>query len=991
MAIHTFDYAFQKDVYVIINGFYEEQIKIPPSKTYWTAGKFVADAHAKYTNLPNSYIDYIPEIDCVIDKSYHICSSEGVSVIGQLYDWLKTHTGFNGTSYPEGISEDAIPFVLDLNRYYNNSIERNIVRRKEIVVSTNPANSNFEIKLPFYERSRLLFIKGNSIEETLESASYSNQPFTNYSLQTLRNEFKINKNSYINNRPKDGTFDYFQIQNDKYVFTDAVSLGLGGHFYKSKNKGIDFYLLPSVYTPPYKEEINQNTISEIIGLIYTDTFVYILHGQNNYIKLIQIYQRIPNFQDYIEIQGVKYYKNFDLTNGEFEYIGTIVCPSPNGAIGLSVKYIYPYYIYVEFHDHLFGTDYNEDLIKKYFNTRDDYESSYLRTSLNIRGLTNRHSFALNDRSNVVKIKYPMANNQNQIMVDLSNNIKIYLNSFYSYVYYVGSPVYSREQLIISGDKFTSILYDSNLYISPNLGFIEQYSPYSVGNILSFENTIKKRVFSKWEPLNLNSPQTILNEDLDYVNNNDTTDIPSQTKLPVYRFVFKIKWNLQYSNMPFSFRVSTIPVPFYSAEVTQPGLVLPGWLRTPAKIVIPPHKIVRVSITRGSVFDEHATAVIWNENGEYDILKNLVEYNVLICADYTKEYLLTNKQILTFQNNISAQELGVPQNCIVLFRGYSDGETPLSYQVLKASGGGLSRQENITLNIHSLFYKIKQAVPLVAESFNSYTHVQAIKDIFYRCGFNVDTDLIVDETHEDADMVLMPPIPQFNSGWTLEPPNNYGDFIRKICNEFSGWWLYYRHLNGKFYYHPRNFLVYPSEPKTSLIIHKKASDFANDYIANPDWSLLATDIEVKVQRPIATQIVLYGGTVYPFVKTDYVAINRKAVEDIKYEFYVGRNKTVFVYSPITEPKTLELILRNLSYRMLIGHKIANVKFYGWMGLGTYNICYLHGLGDAGSYGIVKSSSVDYDGNTKYIQGDAEIELVNYVANDGREYAIFWDDL
>jgi hypothetical protein len=441
------------------------------------------------------------------------------------------------------------------------------------------------------------------------------------------------------------------------------------------------------------------------------------------------------------------------------------------------------------------------------------------------------------------------------------------------------------------------------------------------------------VLSKWEPLSLNTPQTILNEDIDYINNNDELDLPSQTKLPVYRFVFQANWNINYGTVIPALRVSTVPVPFYSAEATQPGLILPGYLRVPSKIVIPPNKILRISVTRGSVFDEHANITIWNEDGEYDILKRLVEYNVLICADYTKEYNITNNPNLVFQNNISATELGIPNNCIVVFRGFSDAETPVSYQILKAEGGGLPKQENITLNVHGMFYKVKQAVPLIAESFNSYTHVQAIKDIMLRCGLNPDQDLIADETHPDADMVLLPPVPQFNAGWTLEPPNNYGDFVRKICNEFSGWWFYYRHLNGKFYYHPRDFLVHPRSDTTVLVFHKHADNFFQSYINNPEFSLLANDIEVKVQRPIATQIVLYGGTVYPLVKSDYVAVNRRAVEDINYEFYLGRNKTVFVYSPITEPNTLELILRNLSYRMLIGHKIANIRFYGWLGTGT----------------------------------------------------------
>ncbi|MCS6954802.1 MAG: hypothetical protein NZM44_00385, partial [Candidatus Calescibacterium sp.] len=104
--MYTLEHAFQKDAYVIINGFKEEQIRIPPLHSYWTAGNFVADAHTKYTNLPNNYTEYIPDIDCAIDKGLHLCSSESVNLLGQFYDFLKSR-GYNGTTYPSDIPEEA--------------------------------------------------------------------------------------------------------------------------------------------------------------------------------------------------------------------------------------------------------------------------------------------------------------------------------------------------------------------------------------------------------------------------------------------------------------------------------------------------------------------------------------------------------------------------------------------------------------------------------------------------------------------------------------------------------------------------------------------------------------------------------------------------------------------------------------------------------------------------------------------------------------------
>ena len=275
------------------------------------------------------------------------------------------------------------------------------------------------------------------------------------------------------------------------------------------------------------------------------------------------------------------------------------------------------------------------------------------------------------------------------------------------------------------------------------------------------------------------------------------------------------------------------------------------------------------------------------------------------------------------------------------------------------------------------------VPIVAESFNSYTHVDAIRDILYRGGVNVDEDFIYDSESPDADVILMPPIPTYNTGYVIEPPNTYGDFIRKIVNEFSGWWFFYRHINGKFYYIDKRFMIDESDYYNITYFYSSYKSFHDNYFIRPSRVVFYDEADVKIIRPVATQIILYGGSTYPLNKTDYVAVNRRAVEDINYEFYIGRNIPVWVYSPITQDRVLKMILRNLSYRMLIGHKIARLRFYGIFGTGMFQKCFIEGLG----YGIIKNASTDYSGSTKILQSDAEIELVNYVDEAGRKYAIF----
>jgi len=81
----------------------------------------------------------------------------------------------------------------------------------------------------------------------------------------------------------------------------------------------------------------------------------------------------------------------------------------------------------------------------------------------------------------------------------------------------------------------------------------------------------------------------------------------------------------------------------------------------------------------------------------------------------------------------------------------------------------------------------------------------------------------------------------------------------------------------------------------------------------------TDADLSIIRPIGTMVVLYGGTTIPGQYATHISVNRRAVEDPNYEFFIGRNIPVVTYSPVHQIKVLENILRNLSYRILLGNK------------------------------------------------------------------------
>lgn len=989
----TFEHSFQKDVYIIINGYRENFFRIQPSKTTWSAGNFVSDSASIYTNIPSEYTTYIPSIDCAIDRGLDLSSSDGTNILGQFYDFLKSR-GWNGTNYPSGIPPYAIPFMRELNLFSN------YIKKKELTVSgytqnTNPNSTVFDIIIPFYISERSLFYHQGLVKETSRSRDYSSLGFFRESKSELSDSsnIKVLADDYVNNKPKDGTIDYWiQIGNIYMLNYDQLTVQRAGVFGKEPDTGISLFLIPYQYVPPYKGNWTDQNVAELIGIIKTEAFLYIIYGYRNYIKFVQAYQkRPPNFNEFIFYKGEKRYKISsvsELADSAYTFIGTFVCPYQEGAIGISIKYIYPSYVYCEFHNKIMGNNYSENVHQRFLK---DLPASWAGAtqygsyrSVNVQPGTKRYSFNIEGAPNAFRLPYPYAWSSGLLLVDPSTEVRLYLNAFNTYAFTIMKPAYSVPQRIISGDKFTAILYDRNAVLVGDFGGINEISMHS--SSLSIQTSVLKRNVNKWQPADINTPNILVNELTDYQVNNDVIGLPDTTKLPVYRFSIVINSTLDYSQIAQYLRMFTVPVPFYKAEISQSGIFFPGYIRTPQKVVIPPEKILSISITRGSVFDEHAVVSIWNENGEYNFLKNLTEYNVLITADYTKDYAISNDSNLVFINNIPAEELGISPNSVVLFRGISDYENPVSYKIQRLGTGNITSQEIITLNIQGVFHKVKQMVPIVAESFNAFTHVDAIKEILFRAGFNVDVDFIYDTQSPDGDVILMPPVPTYNTGYLIEPPNNYGEFVRKIVNEFSGWWFYYRHINGKFYYTDRYFRIPTENPNEISYFYSKYNDFINNYYIKPSRVLFVYDADVRVIKPVATQILLYGGSVYPQTKTDYVAVNRRAVEDPNYEFYIGRNIPVFVFSPLTQDRALRMILKNLSYRMLIGHKIANIKFFGAFGTGTFGYCWIDGLG----YGIIKNASTDY-GSDKILRGEAEVELVNYTDRLGRQYAIFWDEL
>jgi hypothetical protein len=84
--------------------------------------------------------------------------------------------------------------------------------------------------------------------------------------------------------------------------------------------------------------------------------------------------------------------------------------------------------------------------------------------------------------------------------------------------------------------------------------------------------------------------------------------------------------------------------------------------------------------------------------------------------------------------------------------------------------------------------------------------------------------------------------------------------------------------------------------------------------------------------------------------------------------------------------LENILRNLSYRILLGRKVLNLSVLGLVP-GMFRKVWVERFGK----GIVKNSTLSYSGSDKILKGTMEIELVNHRDSQNNEYAVFWDNL
>jgi hypothetical protein len=983
----SMDGNFQKPVYVIINGYRENSFRIPPSNQYLDASHLIAGSPKYFGSLVGNTIKYIPDLNCIINAGYTLASSSAAYVYSRIWELtggasLPTNQFFNRAS-ATGFPSYSIPFMTEVANYFQ--FRKNIDFGN---VSTNTGQR--KVVLPFYVSEKTYKYQNDNFVPYTYAVDGINQSIAELSDPNL---IKISKKDYVDKRPTELSIDYWvSLDANHFRFNAQRSfLVRCGRYKKSRDEGITFLMVPFTYYAPYRDKSTTKEAIDIIGIIHTNCFLYLIYGQAGRVKLVQVYQRHSGRQEKVigNVRCVEYQNLTDFDGKAFQYCGSFLSPHSEGSVGFTIRYIMDGYLHIEFHNKILNNSVDESLSEKLANnTRylggSATEEEYIAAAWRGKNKTQMPVYINALTTNGIRTAFRYCDTSNNIVVDPSEDVRVYLCGLYSVFYSITCPCYQRVSEVETGDVMTGIIHSpQNVSITPLVGNFNYH--FHRNEVVVLAN-IRQRNRNDFTPIEENSPQQVERDNINYQTPTASQpSLPSSLDYPAYSFVFSAIRNVDYSGViDEAVRVYTIPVPIYGAYIAQPGVLVEGYLRVPSKVVIPMSRIVNISINRGSVFEEHGQITIWNEDGQYDFLKNMVEYNVLIAVDMTRENNWEPNPDFDFNswNNIPAEELGIPAKSMVIFRGVSDMETPITVKVVRTEDD-FKKQELITLNIHGPIHKVKQMVPIVAESFNAYTHIFAIRDILYRAGFNVFTDFITDYTNELSDVVLQPPIPTIHSGYVIEPPNNFGDFIRKIVNEFSGWWFYYSHIRGKFYYLPKDFRIRDTD-----LIHWSFASYKSwkENNGRIHKDSVITDADLSIIRPIGTMVVLYGGTTIPGQYATHISVNRRAVEDPNYEFFIGRNIPVVTYSPVHQSKVLENILRNLSYRILLGRKVLNLSVLGLVP-GMFRKVWVEKFGK----GIVKNSTLSYSGNDKILKGTMEIELVNYRDTQNNEYAVFWDNL
>lgn len=984
-----------KDVYVIINGMAEDYYKFPPIDTIIPAKETmeISPLPQFITEYENNVI-YIPELEIYISAPYLPDSVQGLKKFVELYkDKLENPSNFSDSlfnMFPE-INTSVLSPSNPNGRYSKLEISDRTIRLSRNISGITEA----KLQTALYFPNAIPVSDGTTIsEEYIDYEQYQ------ISSELIRNIFKVKTES----RTRRLVFRQHITEDYKYIDTEInplqkIATWNAGLTY---NKGFTFY--NTLFYPETIENVSGNRIlGDFIlqNVIITGNFAFLCYGKGDCIYWIEVFEKEPSGTP--DEDG--FYSESDFTDDDKYvfvrkiHVGDIYRES-NRAIGFTIIPLNTH-LFVIFHtgigegSHFETTDGRS---REYFSSHSTLVPSDISYFENYNAaITNnfmvQRSNIHENFSQVIPVKYRIKDNDGLIHNFSGDNISVFTNIHTAGLFSLFNPFYDYMSNIITGDKVTNMVINSNdtngiiynRFIDEDGNDVENYYNETFFGSDNFNVIVKefqKRRDDLWETIDNNLS---VDDITSYTVAITDTGLPTVINKPIFRIRITLKNEYNLSNNVHS--VSLNPNILKNIGIKLDGIYIEGEFPNPSKIVIPPKDIRSISLTRGSLFSEHAEIVIFNEDSKYDYLYNLLRYNVIIAVDYTKEYEISGNELIKFINpTCPAEELNIPLRCVAIYRGVSDFEIPVSEKIYKLENDGF-KISDIVLHTKSYIHLSEQAVPVIPENFNFIKHTEAIKRCLERSGIS-PSDIIIETNHEDSDVNLQPPHFNIKGGFVLEPPQPFSSIIKKICNEFSGWMLIYSPYSHKFIYEPRRFKINTENTSEIYEFFISEDSFMQRRQTKPTFvSKIISDIDRTKKRPIGTNLVIYGGTVIPMGHIINQSINERAVEDISYKFYVGKDIVVIGFSPISNGETLKMILSNMSRRILVGHEILNFRGTGVPPrFGTP--CYVDGIND---YGIIKNCTINYTDTDKSLITDYEIEMVNHVTVQGNKLVMYYDEL
>lgn len=974
-----------RDYWIVINGMKEIVVKIPPPNVYTFAEDSV---------LPKKENDLFG-----LTKDLYITKP-----FSRLLNTKETGTFIQANPNLE-LFYDTRDNLLYPNSYNGVSSFYDDFLFNEVFVVEN---EDILSPLKIFFRSHLF-----NFEQDVSNPNLAIREYVNGTAQTEHTHF-------VQNDLRQRVFIHPQSFYDKDIFTTVgsnitfynrtlMSYVATHHDYNAsgdRDNGFVFIKYSDSFIENYDTQIFSDNGTILSDILETGCFMHMVYADKKGIRYIDCYQAVPEGTHTLLQEGV-YYNHL---LGEFSdraannqartyvFLGRVFTEPSIGFVFIPLNGIAVAYLFLQSDRSFLNADFprngiNFQKIDSPYGNVSVRSTSYINANYLFADIMN-YNF---NKTNVLKTIYTYRES-NQLFCEGSSVIRVYSNACTDTYYSLARVYYKKQNEFIISPRHLTYNFENNInnfYINPE---VVSYDRNNFRVILR-EDGINKNAGNFWT---VNKELYYLQEEQNQDTNinsleNQIRPYPNFLQAGIYHnqassvLTVKIRVERQteenYSKKPFL---------YVGIAQQSSGNVERDYIRVPFNIKIPKEDIISVNISKGSPFNESMTATIVNKDNKYDVVENLTDYNIMFVVDYTDLYNITGAPILNFVGRgFTAQELGLPQHSVVVFRGVSDFETPLTIEHKRIYQN--SKISFITLNAKGDIHRLQQAVPIMFESINYLSHNDAVRYILSKVGIT-DNMIIEDTLDELYNFRLIPPLTQLKDGFYVEPPNSFADLLRKIINEYTGYILLYSHAYDKYYYHPRYFnytnrsrqppwLRQYVDAKIFLEDRKYKEEILNN--RNPFSYLVISDITETKIRPICNNLIVYFGPFMPLGNMVRHYYDLRSLYDPNYEYYIGKIITVATYYPIaTDSRLADYVGAQIALRLMTGKRRLSFTGIGIPAplLGTF--CFVQGFGP----GIIKNSEISVSESTgRIIHNSFEVELSNYRNSNNEELIVWFDEI